>query len=158
MRDPRDFVRSAINNGSFIGIKKIANKFIPYWEFNPKKFLGIDYKLSPVGILAANWFVKNTKLNEGSDIYKENYLLVKFEDIFYNSIGLRKIENFLGVKANNKNIIKTQTKINKSKKILIEEWKNWDASFAKELYDICGDLMSHYGYGQEDEWKILVSP
>jgi len=41
---------------------------------------------------------------------------------------------------------------------MVPGWREWTSEQARELEALCGPLMRKYGYGNEPEWKALLSP
>lgn len=157
VRDPRTYVRSANNHGSYSGTKWLVAQIIPYWFLNIRKLLGIDAKLSPVGIFAGSWVLVNRWLyRTGSTL--SNYHLIRFEDIFDDSFsGLRRLCRILGLKYPETAVrVPPTRKINPGRLRRLGPWREWPDAQCHELHRICSPLMQEYGYGKEAEWLARV--
>jgi len=154
VRDPREFVRSAINHGSATGRKWLTSSLVPYWFPNVRRLLHIDEALTPVGIFAGQWRLVNEFLSErGRDL--PGYHLFKFEDIFDSDhSGLRRMCEILGLEYPDEGAsASTANKVNAGKLKLMGNWQSWTPEQCRELDRVCGDLMRAYGYGDEPEWE-----
>lgn len=152
VRDPRDYIRSHINHGVFRGNKMLAKQFVPYWFMNTRKLYGFEHKPGQFETLAARWVVVNKYLEEQS--HGENYLQIRFEDVFKDGSGIEEICKKTGLTYHKERFDKMMgKKVNKGKLGLIEKWPNWENETCKTVYDICGEYMQKFGYGREEEWK-----
>jgi hypothetical protein len=77
IRDPRIYVRSAINNGAAGGVKGLANRFVPF------AYLELDPTSEHPAIMrsARYWTLLNRHLNRIGQKY-DSYHLFRYEDLF----------------------------------------------------------------------------
>ncbi len=161
VRDPREFVRSAINHGSATGKKKLASTLIPCWFPNVRGVLDCDRqeKISPIARFAGQWVLVNRKLAQSGKRYP-GYHLLRYEDIFDEHYsGLRQLCRILGLEfpdASESRVAPSQ-RINRSRLQQIGRWQNWTRAQCAELHRICTPLMQQYGYGHEADWLARVS-
>ncbi|HEX2974227.1 MAG TPA: hypothetical protein VHP11_17970 [Tepidisphaeraceae bacterium] len=89
VRDPRTYVRSALNWGSYSGIKKLASNFCPYWTVKPEHFANNTdtpwMQMTDRQRAAWYWKTVNTDLNRGQELLGDRYLRIRFEDLFARS-------------------------------------------------------------------------
>lgn len=153
VRDPRTWVRSALNHGNSHGLKKLANRWIPHWLPDVRAILGIQGKLSPVGLFAACWTVMNKATAEYAHAVP-NYHLVRFEDLFNEShAGLRALCEIFSLEFRGEGAAHPPSaRINVGRSNILGPWDTWPTEQCEELHRICTPLMQAYGYGEEDEW------
>jgi hypothetical protein len=156
LRDPRDFVRSAHNYGSYSGRKRLATLFFPYWFPPVKQVLGRMAGHSWLQISAAKWAVINRVLFERGPRYP-GYHLVRFEDIFdAQNSGLQQICGWLGLPFIADGRFSPKEKVNQSYQERLPRWPQWTPTQARELHALCSPLMQAHGYGQEPEWLSKI--
>lgn len=152
VRDPRSYVRSTLNWGSFRGIKLLASRLVPYWvpkpEHRPDNRERRWSQMSRVEELAWYWKTVNTALSRGQAIYGERYRCVRFEDLFArDGSGLKRFVEWAGLpwkpelaaSANSENV-------NASSVQACPQWDRWPDAWRDELLHHCRDLMIQYGY------------
>mgnify|MGYP003979061551 CR=1 FL=1 len=152
VRDPRSYIESQINFGSFRGIKGLVENFLPFWfTCKPsayKKLEGYNWRnMSDIEKVAWRWYVINYELSEFGKNNK-NYYLLRYEDVFNSRRdGLKKILNILDLTMNEKQIITYSTgRVRVSKLNVISNWKKWDKKDLESAVNICRPLMDLYGY------------
>lgn len=150
VRDPRDYIRSALNHGNAKGVKKLFNKYVPFWYPKTGRILGKDIDGSLMLRTAGYWSIINSWLDKGSN--DKNYHLFKFEDLFSHKAELKRLAKIIGVEPGfiDKN---PPNATNKSKDRVINTWDSWSKKDCREIQKICGDQMKKYGYGNEKAWK-----
>lgn len=172
VRDARDFVTSQTNRGDDTGLRRLINRYVPYWAYVPKgeKRLSLD----ALSRAAHRWTAVNTYLDEFGRRSK-NYHFFKFEDVFNKSDKSELLRLLKAMGLSPKQISKLdfdakperhQPKFslldrptdsaNKSKLERMKPWRDWAKTDAKRLDAICGPLMKTYGYGKEPVWQKLV--
>lgn len=155
VRDPRDYVKSAVNHGNYGGIKNFFNRYVPYWYPDVAKIVGIKNKLNPTMRVACYWKVVNEFLSK-EGLKSKNYHLLKFEDVFDDSgSGLRQLEKLIGIEDSSSRV--SLDRINKSKHNAIESWQEWSPSECQQMDKIWQPLAKKYGYCQEKAWKDKIS-
>lgn len=153
VRDPRDYVRSVMNWGSFRGIKGIFNRFLPYWTLRLIQKNWHSY--TEIEILSHLWDMRNREIErELSYVKQEQKVRLKFEDIFLSEDyeGLKRLQAFIGLDEEIKMEIMKKTDRNASKSDLLLRWSEWNTMQCQQLYKICHELMNKYGYGKEPLW------
>ena len=147
VRDPRDYIKSAMNKRANSGLKGLVNRLMPYAH------LPLGEGENAVLIRTATyWEMTNRCLQQAGKDYK-NYHLFKFEDIVDpGSDALDKLSNILNVAMDKKPLGKNK-KINQAHLSVMSGWQTWSAEQCEIVQDICGPLMREYGYGNEPEWK-----
>lgn len=155
VRDPRDFVRSAMNHGNSSGIKLFFNNYVPYWYPNINKFLKIEKKLSMTQKAAGYWCLANERLSS-APLKTSNYYQIRFEDLFSKPEKMQELSKIVGIKK-----IEVSSKyskpINKSRKSDSQSWSKWSVDEAKFLDKKCGPLMRKLGYGKENSWLLKIN-
>lgn len=158
VRDPRDYIRSAIN----WTLSKPLNKFFllhfPFWAPRPDKYLlGNDDISKLFEIFTGHWVRANENYLRLKNRTKKYYLL-KFEDLnndpahfFEEILKITDFQNWRDVKPIMEKLIKKTPK-NESKKIF-NSWPRWEDKYTRHLNGKCGELMGAFGYGAEDDWQ-----
>jgi hypothetical protein len=152
VRDPRTYVRSSINFGTFAGLKRWAQALVPDWLPKPHHCAtptGLDWSaMSPPARLAWYWQIANTCLNRGREIYGDRYLRLRFEDLFApDGSGLRQLTDFLGIAYDDRLAQSAQTeRVNASTTQRLGRWQDWDARTKEDVLQFCRPLMRQYGY------------
>lgn len=169
VRDPRDFVTSLTNRGDDTGIRRLFNKYVPYWAYVPT---GVKKRqLNALSRAAYRWVAINTYLNEYGRTH-QNYHFFKFEDVFdkqkpaelirlLRAIGLdtAQIDTLdFAAKARSRQprfslLDRPTDSANRSKHRAMADWREWPVADRRTLDAICGPLMRAYGYGDETEWR-----
>ncbi len=158
VRDPREFVRSAINHGSASGRKWLTSSLIPFWFPDVRRLLHTREKLSPVGIFAGQWRLVNEFLSKRGPSLP-GYHCLKFEEVFdAQNSGLRRMCELLELPYPGDGArLSGSEKVNVGKLDLIGRWPTWTSDQCRELSRGGGALMRDYGYGGEPEWERIVS-
>ncbi len=155
VRDPRDYVRSSINFGTFAGLKRWAQALVPYWLPKPENFAEpgeITWnEMSEPARLAWYWAILNTELNRGRQLFGPRYLLIRFEDLFKpDGSGLRQLTDFIGVAYDPRLVESANSeKVNASFVHRMPRWQEWDSSTLGEVVGYCRPLMREYGYATD---------
>jgi hypothetical protein len=156
VRDPRTYVRSAINFGAMSGLKWMAASFWPYWfpkpeHFTPKRRPGW-WEMSPPERLAWVWMIINTQLNRGEQLFGEDYLRIKFEDLFAkDGSGFERLTDWIGLpRSPGLRDAANKENVNASHKERLPKFDQWDPALKTALLRHCGELMRLYGYGLDD--------
>lgn len=157
VRDPRDSITSSINNGTLRLKKRLVMSLIPYWHLRPIK--PFAKKNVIIKKIARAWLLTNSHINESGN-YADNYMRIRFEDLFHDTEKMKELVNFIGMEE--EYIEETKTNFSKksrnaSKYNDIQNWKNWSPSFAKQIDAVLGETMKEYGYGEEKEWQSKIN-
>jgi hypothetical protein len=165
VRDPRTFIPSYINYGTFSGLKKIAAEFLPYWYLKPEQYEKNPAKrwneMSEPERLAWHWHIVNREIDRGAEMYGEDYLLLKYEDLFPREgkapageeateralpPGLARLLDWIGLPPNEKLIQALGDKRNASRNRGFPKWGQWDEAARGAVLARCGEQMERYGY------------
>jgi len=152
IRDPRTFVRSVINFGSFRGVKRIVGAWLPYWLLNPEQVepsvLSRATHLTHIERSAWRWRFFNERLERAGRLYGDDYLCVRFEDLFCpDGSGIRQLAAWIGVSEIPGQLHNLLTrKVNESTGNEIETWDSWSEADKQCVLTHCRELMARYGY------------
>lgn len=141
IRDPRTYVRSAINNGASTGLKGMANRFVPFAH------LKMDRTSQHPAILrsALYWRLLNSHLHEVGKGY-DSYHMFKYEDLFRDgSEQFRRLVDLIGTGGNDL-FAHEDRKVNESPRNVIPPWREWSEGQQRVVMNTCGDLMDLFGY------------
>ncbi len=163
IRDPRTWIASNFNKRAGRTARKVGmlrlnpeitndTEYIDGWE-------GMDIFAQFCWYWQKTYEILFENIN-GDD----NCKVVRFEDIFVNEDKLANLEelvkfvtNFTDKKFNyhiEDGIF--SSKVNKSRKLVLPQWTQWDKDKAKTLQNICGHLMDKFNYGKEAQWQELI--
>jgi Sulfotransferase domain len=155
VRDPRTYIRSGINFGVFRGFKQMVCAMVPWWlprpelvdPAAPRKWIN----MTPAERLAWYWSTLNRWLDRGRDIYGENYLRIRFEELFArDGSGLARLTDWMGLPPNQQlAALANRENVNASQAEHCPKWEDWSESDRSMVMDYCGDLMGQYGYLDE---------
>ena len=142
VRDPRTYVRSAINNGAGSGLKGAVNRYIPLAHLPLSRE-------SPNPVLARSaryWTLVNAFLDETGRGHPR-YHRFRFEELFDESgHQLSRLAAILGIDTTTSVFPSVQRRINASKGTLLPPWSGWDRQDRAILLSECDWLMQRYGY------------
>jgi len=165
VRDPRTFIPSYINYGTFSGLKKIAAEFLPYWYLKPEQYEPNPPKrwnrMSEPERLAWHWHVVNREIDRGAELYGGDYLRLRYEDIFPREKastadgtksagmppGLATLLPWLGLAPNERLLeLMRDRKMNASRNRGFPKWREWEQSTKAAVLAMCGGQLERYGY------------
>jgi len=152
VRDPRTYIRSGMNFGTFRGIKGLAVRLIPWWLPRPELMPGSGglrwSEMSPPVRLAWYWAMLNRHLNRGQTLYGDNYLRIRFEDLFArDGSGLKQLAAWIGLPWDERLVqCANSEKVNASRDAGFPRFADWSDSLKRQVMDHCGELMELYGY------------
>ena len=168
VRDLKTFIPSYINYGTFSGLKKIAAEFLPYWYLKPEQYEKNPPKrwsqMSEPERLAWHWHVVNREIDRGAEMYGDDYLLLRYEDIFPRPAkdvasetaapalpaaippGLSRLLDWLDLAPNDKLLRLMSDRRNASRNRGFPKWEQWDESTRATVLAMCGAQMERYGY------------
>lgn len=169
VRDPREFITSLTNRGDDDGIRRLFNKYVPYWAYLPKGVKKHD--LTALNRAAYRWVAINQYLSDWGKTHPKQYHFFKFEDLFSRSdahkidpllkaIGLTK-SRLAGLNYSPQSHYKKPRfslldrpidSTNSSSRQEMAKWPDWSRSDKQKVEQICGPLMKKYGYGGEPNW------
>ena len=159
VRDPRTYVTSHLNYARYKKSSFIANYLVPFWQPSPLLSGKIPMKkclsLSRLEKYAWIWDFKN-KVIESIENTEIPYLRIRFEDIF-NTINpeenFSRMTDFIGLPRQSNVREFFNRPENQAPKDHIHEWTEWEPTQCLQLQEICGNLMTKYGYGDETAWQ-----
>lgn len=155
VRDPRDWIRSALAHGNDRGVKRLAGALIPYWLPDPRRVPGAvvpERSTGLIGRYAATWAIVNQTI-ENARSSCPNYLRLRFEDLVdAQASGLRALCNHLGLPFREGGSIAPDERFNASRRKSVGSWQEWSAAECRCVEEICGPLMREYGYADQPEW------
>ncbi len=152
VRDPRTYIRSVINFGSFRGLKGLAVKFCPHWVPKPEHFAKRPAarwgRMSPPVRLAWLWTTINSILDHGRELFGDRYVRLRFEDLFAaHGPGLRQLAQWVGLPENAELVTQAREHpLNASSRQVLPTWQQWDPQLLEQVDAHCGELMESYGY------------
>ena len=157
VRDPRTFIPSYINYGTFRGLKKVASHFLPYWYLKPEQYERRPARtwkqMSQPQRLAWHWHIVNKAIDRGAELYGDDYLLLRYEDLFPRQFGpegpagLRRFQEWVGLPPSEKLLgLVRDTKMNASRNHGFPKWEQWDEAERSAVLEMCGAQMERYGY------------
>ncbi len=163
VRDPRSFIRSSINFGTFRGIKGLANRWVSYWLPKPERLLqpaGPRWNdMSQPMRLAWYWDLVNLRWDVASRSMAGIMWRMRYEDLFArDGSGVRKLIDWLGLPPNDRVIENiTRQPVNASKDHGFPRFRDWEPALSRQVIDRCRELMRLYGYDENIEAKIADS-
>lgn len=164
VRDPRDFVTSFMNWKKVSVKRTILHHAVPLWQPNPWLAKDVSFweriNMSKFEHFCWIWSYKN-QLFKDNFSKKQNYFLIKFEDLVTGSARKEKwkeLFDFLELPQIQVDKISFPEKIiNKSNVNIFPDWQHWPSLKAVKLNYWCGDLMNELGYGNEKKWRELLN-
>lgn len=157
VRDPRTFIPSYINYGTFSGLKRMAANFLPYWYLKPEQCEQRPSRtwkqMSEPERLAWHWHVVNREIDRGAELYGGDYLLLRYEDLFAKNsegalpAGMARLLDWLGLPPSEKLLhLMRDKKLNASGDRGFPKWEKWDPAAREAVLAMCGKQMRRYGY------------
>jgi hypothetical protein len=158
VRDPRTYIRSALNWGVFGGLKARFARYLPYWLPKPELIQpGVApwRSMSDVEKLAWHWQLINRHLERGKTLFPDHYRMVKFEDLFArDGSGLTDLAQWIDL-APNANLAGDDEKVNASAPGNALPWKDWSEEDRRATLRHCAPLMREYGYDLSADEHLL---
>ena len=151
VRDPRTYVPSMLNYGTYKGLKAVATKFLPYWYIRPEQMSDNPAKrwsqMSEAERLAWHWKVVNTELDRAPAMFGDDYLFMRYEDIFNpDGSGLAKLLPWIGLSENAELLEKIRGERVNASTGRSSAWAKIDAEARRSVIEMCGEQMRRYGY------------
>jgi len=152
VRDPRSYVRSAINFGFSTGMRALATALVPYWSLKPelcedpvRRSWG---EMDPVERLAWFWNRINRHLAQGEALFGERYMRIRFEDLFdTRGAALHALARWLGLPHRTQLVDAMRAHaINASKSTRLPNWDSWPEPQKDALRRQCSHTAAEYGY------------
>jgi hypothetical protein len=142
VRDPRTYVRSAINNGAASGLKGLANRLVAFAHlgFEP------DSEHPTIRRSARYWTLLNKHLQSVGESYPA-YHLFRYEDLFAaNSDEFERLVEVVGAGTRVLDARRDHGRVNQSTRDVLPTWDDWLPAQQRVVIDTCGDLMAPFGY------------
>lgn len=142
VRDPRTYVRSAINNGAALGWKGFANRYLPFAhvELEPTS------ENPSIQRSARYWSLVNRHLHTVGESY-DAYHVFRYEDLFSDdSQTLSRLAEIIGVGDRAMSRPESTRRLNQSPHSVMPPWEEWSPSEQTIVIDECGELMAHFDY------------
>ena len=170
IRDPRDWVRSALNTYEYILYGPLDLDFLDISlkakdikedEFHNKwnemsKFEKYCWYYNKL-----NGFVfEKMKFKENFTVYRHEDLfsIDKRDNTFVNMLNFAsKFEDGFSKKIDYKKRLMDNKIHSNSQNNNIPHWKNWDKERVRILYKHCRTWMKLFGYGEEEKWQQKIS-
>ena len=152
IRDPRTMVRSALNFGGDHGIKRLVSTLVPFWITKPEHFDRSApqrwSQMSPVERFAWFWTTVNQHLNQGEKLYGDNYLRIRYEELFTpDGNGIRQLADWISLEPRDVDLAALlDNPVNRSRRQICPPWHQWQEEDRQVVLHHCGELMERYGY------------
>ncbi len=152
VRDPRTYVPSMLNYGTYNGLKAVATKLLPYWYIRPEQMDKNAPKqwaeMSKPERLAWHWHVANREIDRGAQLFGGDYLFMRYEDLFApDGSGLARLLPWIGLPENPTLLEKIRgERVNASTGRGNSAWAKIAPKEQKAVLDLCGEQMRRYGY------------
>jgi hypothetical protein len=155
VRDPRTYVPSMLNYGTYKGLKAVATKFLPYWYIRPEQIVANPPKrwaqMSEAERLAWHWHVVNKELDRAQGMFGNDYLFMRYEDLFApDGFGLAKLLPWIGLPKNVALLEKIRGERVNASTGKSSAWSKIDPDARRAVLDMCGEQMRRYGYSTDD--------
>ena len=156
VRDPRTYVPSMLNYGTYQGLKAVATKFVPYWYIRPEQMDPNPPKrwpqMSEAERLAWHWHVVNREIDRARDSFGNDYLFMRYEDLFNpDGSGLAKLLPWIGLPENKELLDKVRGERVNASTGRSSAWEKLPAEARKAVLDMCAEQMRRYGYSVNAE-------
>jgi hypothetical protein len=159
VRDPRTYIRSAINWGVFGGARGWLARYLPFWLPKPELIqpdvVASWRHMSDVERLAWHWQFINHHLDRGNALFPDRYRMVRFEDLFArDGSGLTDLVEWMGLTPS-QGLATEGERVNASRPGQIPPWSEWSDQEKLTVLRHCAPLMRAYGYDLSAEAHLL---
>ena len=159
VRDPRTYIPSMLNYGTYRGLKAVATRFLPYWYSRPEQVLRDPPKrwaqMSEAERLAWHWHVANREIDRAATMFGDDYRFMRYEELFApDGSGLARLLPWIGLGENPALLEKIRgERVNASTGRGNAAWAKIDPEARRAVIEMCGRQMEQYGYplGDDDE-------
>jgi hypothetical protein len=156
VRDPRTFIPSYLNYGTFRGLKWLATNLLPYWYLRPEQAQARPTRRwSQMGQperLAFHWHAVNRELDRAAAMFGEDYRRMRYEDLFNpDAPALGELLDWIGLPDSAK--LRDQMRsdrVNASTGRGSANWQKIDADVRRGILELCAEQMERYGYAGDD--------
>ncbi len=159
VRDPRSFIRSSINFGTFRGMKGLVNRWVPYWLPKPERLLPPARpcwnEMSQPMRLAWYWDLVNCAGPWREDLWAGLPAHTLRRPFARDGSGVRTLIDWVGLPANDgvvDNI--TRQPVNASRDHGFPRFRDWEPALSRQILNHCRELMQLYGYDEKAEAKV----
>ena len=154
-RDPRTYVPSMLNYGTYKGLKAVATRFLPYWYIRPEQVERNPAKrwsqMSEAERLAWHWHVVNREIDRGAEMFGSDYLFMRYEDLFApDGSGLAKLLPWIGLPQNAALLEKVRGERVNASTGRSSAWSKIAPDARRAVLEMCGGQMARYGYATAD--------
>ena len=141
VRDPRTYVRSAINNGANTGVKGLANRLVPFAHLP----LDSESEHPAIQRSALYWSLLNKYLHEVGKDYS-SYHCVRYEDLFVSDMSrFRWLTELVGAGQYERPVDESR-RVNESPRDLIPPWSQWSEGQKRVVTETCAEVMALFDY------------
>ena len=156
VRDPRTYVPSMLNYGTYQGLKAVATRFLPYWYIRPEQMSDRPEKrwsqMSEAERLAWHWHVVNREIDRAPEMFGADYLFMRYEDLFApDGSGLAKLLPWVGLPENAALLEKVRGERVNASTGRSSAWSRIAPETRRAVLDLCGEQMARYGYAPSDD-------
>ena len=151
VRDPRTYVTSVLNHGSFSGVKALANALVPYWVPRPEYLdssHGTWSRFTPYQKAAWLWATMNGEILRSAPLYGNRYIRVRFEELFHPSgDALVELAGSLGLAQPER--IRSALHagpVNAARGSAFPKWPAMSEDDRQSVIAICAETMALIGY------------
>lgn len=152
VRDPREYIRSAINFSFARGMRALATAIVPDWSLKPDRCENPPAKrwrdMPWIERLAWFWTRINGELARAERTFGADYVRVRFEDVFdEDGAGLQSLAGWIGL-PDEPSLIESmrQRAVNSSRRRDCPNWSEWPAEWRGHVTRHCDELARRYGY------------
>jgi hypothetical protein len=166
IRDPRTWVRSWINKGGRYDNRDHVRVFPP-GRMTPRKLKQAQWterwgSMDTLGKLAWEWNTVYTRLSAYAINRREHSRIFRFEDLFGDDGSTMQQLVTFAASHNDRhypvgNLEGFSRDVRNSSSGAAPDWRLWPATSAQLLQELCGPLMTNYGYGNEPEWEAVIT-
>ena len=152
VRDPRTFIPSFLNYGTFRGLKGLATNLLPYWYLRPEQADRNTPKrwahMSEPERLAFHWGTVNRELDRAREVFGDDYRLSRYEDLFNpDASGIRPLLEWIGLPENPKLLDQIRNdRVNASTGRGTAAWDKLEPTVQRSILESLGPRMQRYGY------------
>jgi hypothetical protein len=156
VRDPRTYVPSMLNYGTYKGLKAVATKFLPYWYIRPEQMMENPPKrwaqMSEAERLAWHWHVVNKELDRAPQMFGDDYRFMRYEDLFApDGSGVKQLLPWIGLPENPALLEKIRGERVNASTGKSSAWTRTDPAARRAVLEMCGEQMARYGYNPKDD-------
>ena len=151
VRDPRTYVPSMLNYGTYKGLKAVATNLLPYWYIRPEQMIDNPPKrwpqMSEAERLAWHWHVVNEEIDRGAEMFGDDYRFMRYEELFApDGSGVAKLLPWIGLPENVALLEKIRGERVNASTARSSAWAKIAPDARRAVIEMCGEQMRRYGY------------